>query len=232
MRSSGLVISTAKSGPPHQWAAIPGRVLVQVDRDIGAAVIFDPIVGAVTDVDAWKHQTEPGHLDHTRQCIGEAVHNGLVLDVRQRHDDVDPVPDLVVAIQAVLLALADQIAHRVVVENQGARGSFLRAGPCPIRSAGAEPTSPILHRMAHCSCTSVPGGGGMMLGSSSRRPPPGPLSIWCCGLGRLREAVDLDEALGGGGVVLVALLVGGQLVAVEAVLALAADDHARGPCTA
>ena len=37
--------------------------------------------------------------------------------------------------------------------------------------------------------------------------------------------MDLDEALGGGCVVLVALFVRRQLVAIEAVLALAADDH-------
>ena len=53
----------------------------------------------------------------------------------------------------------------------------------------------------------------------------GALEHLVLGLGGLREAVDLDEALGGRGVVLVAFLVGGQLVAVEAVLALAADDH-------
>src|SRR4051812_30718289 len=53
----------------------------------------------------------------------------------------------------------------------------------------------------------------------------GALEHLVLGLGGLRQAVDLDEALGGGGVVLVTFLVGGQLVAVEAVLALAADDH-------
>ena len=60
----------------------------------------------------------------------------------------------------------------------------------------------------------------------------GPLEHLVLGLRLLAEAVDRDEAQGGRGVVLVALLVGGQLVPVEAVLALAADDRRRAPCRA
>ena len=49
------------------------------------------------------------------------------------------------------------------------------------------------------------------------------------GLGGLAEAVDLDEAQRGGGVVLVAFLVGGQLVAVEAVGRSCGRRSWRGP---
>ena len=49
------------------------------------------------------------------------------------------------------------------------------------------------------------------------------------GLGGLGQAVDLDEALGGRRVVLVALLVGGQLVAVEAARRSCGRRSWRGP---
>src|SRR5690348_16676302 len=55
--------------------------------------------------------------------------------------------------------------------------------------------------------------------------PHAPLEHLVLGLRGLRQAVDLDEPLRRRRVVLVPLLVGRQLVPVEAVLALAADDH-------
>src|SRR4051812_29806662 len=57
------------------------------------------------------------------------------------------------------------------------------------------------------------------------RASAAPLEHLMLGLGRLREAVNLDEPLRRRRVVLVPLLVGRKFVAVEAVLALSADDH-------
>jgi hypothetical protein len=98
--------------------AINRPAVVQDHDHVGDAVVVVPALAAVADVGPLILLSPLFALDHFRQDAAEVAEQFLVRVGRHRRHDVHPLPDLIMEIDALALALRDELVNQSGIADQ------------------------------------------------------------------------------------------------------------------
>jgi len=90
----------------------------QHDSHIRTAVIALPILDAIADVCTWQNINSRIVVECSANAVTQLLHQLLMLDVRKRRHDVNPVPDLIPAIAATGAAALEQLLFHAWIDHQ------------------------------------------------------------------------------------------------------------------
>jgi hypothetical protein len=108
--SSGLTISTARSGPPHQCVSrFFGDPSGKVHGCVGATIVRFAAFLAVAELRAWEHNSLVTANEFSAH-VDQRADKVLMLDIRQRRHRVRDLPNLVPAIASGGSAVLAQFA--------------------------------------------------------------------------------------------------------------------------
>jgi hypothetical protein len=98
--------------------AIHCAAVVQHHEEVGDSVIVLPPLAAVAHVGTRVTVAELGPLDDLAHDVGQVADKELVRVVRHRRQNVHPLPDLLIQIDPLPLALLDELVRQSGISNQ------------------------------------------------------------------------------------------------------------------